>query len=63
VVHYEESRHERDAKEKEKAESAGGGGCNKVGEVTKLNGAANALMMIAPLLMVAGYRGWRRRQR
>ena len=63
VVHYEESRHAREASEKEQVESSGGGGCNKVGEVTKLNGAANALMMIAPLLMVAGYRGWRRRQK
>jgi len=60
VVHYEETRHEREA-EKE-AEKEASGGCNMVGSVSALNGTANALMMIAPLLMVAGYRGWRRRR-
>jgi len=60
VVHYEETRHEREAERE--AEKEASGGCNMVGSVSALNGAANALMMIAPLLMVAGYRGWRRRR-
>ena len=39
------------------------GGCNNPAPVSKLTGAANALMLFGPLLLVGGYRGWRRRNR
>ena len=38
------------------------GGCNSVGPVSPLNGAGNALMMFGPLLLLGGYRGWRKRR-
>jgi hypothetical protein len=40
-----------------------GGGCNNPSPVSKLTGAANAIMLFGPLLFVGGYRGWRRRKR
>ena len=39
-----------------------GGGCNNPAPVSKLTGAANAIILFGPLLFVGGYRGWRRRK-
>ena len=44
-------------------EEEGGGGCNNPSPVSRLTGAANALMLFGPLLLVGGYRGWRRRKK
>lgn len=38
------------------------GGCNSVGPVSPWNGAGNTLMLFGPLLLIAGYRGWKRKK-
>jgi hypothetical protein len=40
----------------------GAGGCNAPGAVSPFTGAANALMLFAPLMFVAGYKGIRKRR-
>ena len=46
----------------EESEEEGAGGCNAPGMVSPVTGAANALMLFAPLMLVAGYKGYRRRK-
>jgi len=39
------------------------GGCNRANSVSALTGTTNSLMLFGPLLLIAGYKGYRRRHR
>ena len=39
------------------------GGCNRANSVSALTGSTNSLMLFGPLLLIAAYKGYRRRRR
>ena len=49
--------------EAEPIEAGGGGGCNAPTDVSGVTGAANALMLVSPLMLIGAYKGLRRRNK